>query len=184
MSANNKFFSEKEMESKNSLFLSLQYPFDQLLLETQKIKNITFFFEKNKGGKREEDEEMKALKRGVGEFSTPPSLTTFVSLSFYLPPHNTSFTAHYTALYRKSSAGLAQWQSTGLVNQGSRDQTSESAYSFFAFFVGGSEEGWRVNGDSVFFRFLLFSLFTRCRSLRYHSRCSSSSSCPSLLPPS
>ena len=96
-----RFFSKKIEGNKNSSSLSLQ-PLDQMLLEPQKMEKITFFFEKKKGEKEREEEEMKALKEGERDFSL--LRTTFVSFSLSLFLRIlTSFTAHFTAQKEKTN---------------------------------------------------------------------------------
>ena len=73
------------------------------------MEKITFFFEKKKGEKEREEEEMKALKEGR-ERILPSSDDFRLFLSFSLSPHSHLV---YSSLHRSKgknkSAGLAQW---------------------------------------------------------------------------
>ena len=120
---------KRRKKEKTSLSLSL---LDQLVLESPKMKKITMILpdygiiRRKKNRKRDESFEKerefdKILYRNA----------TFVSFSLLLSllsfPFITPRLQLISPLNKKNPAGLAQWQSTGLVNQGSRDQTSESA---------------------------------------------------------
>ena len=113
---------------------------------------------KEEGRKRDEsfDEEQREES-----FSRSSDQLSSFSLPLFSSSLSTSFAAHLTAPMEKT-ADVAQWQSTGLVNQGSRDHSSVSAIFFVFFWQRGGREGWRRQKRkrlvAFFFFFLLYSL--------------------------